>query len=88
MSGPGLERRFANVASGVKADTARARELLAMPQPQGTPDDDAGPDDPATTSHPCPCCGGRMRIIETFKRGESPHHRPSPNPLVIRIDTS
>jgi hypothetical protein len=35
-----------------------------------------------------PCCGGRMRIIEIFKRGETPRHRPSPRPIVIRIDTS
>ena len=74
--------------SSCAENLARARELLAVSQPQGTPDDDAGPDDPATNSHSCPCCGGRMRIIETFKRGESPQHRPSPNPVVIRIDTS
>ena len=67
---------------------ARARELLAVPKPQGKPDISGGTDVPETNSHPCPCCGGRMRIIETFKRGESPHYRPSPNPLVIRIDTS
>jgi Putative transposase/Transposase zinc-binding domain len=67
---------------------ARARELLAMPQPQGKPDISGGTDDPTTNSHPCPCCGGRMRIIEVFKRGETPRHRPSPSPVVIRIDTS
>ena len=74
--------------SSCAENLARARELLAMPQPQGTPDDDGGPDEPATNSHPCPCCGGSMRIIETFRRGEPPHHRPSPSPVVIRIDTS
>ena len=25
---------------------------------------------------PCPCCGGRMIIIETFERGCQPKHRP------------
>jgi hypothetical protein len=29
-----------------------------------------------------------MRIIEVFKRGAMPQHRPSPPPIVIRIDTS
>ena len=38
--------------------------------------------------HPCPCCGGRMLIIETFERGCKPRHRPSPLPGIIRIDTS
>jgi Putative transposase/Transposase zinc-binding domain len=67
---------------------ARARELLAVLQPQGTPDDDAGPDDPATNSHPCPCCGGRMMIIEVFARGCEPRYRPSATAVTIRIDTS
>jgi hypothetical protein len=26
--------------------------------------------------HPCPHCGGRMIIIETFERGSMPRHRP------------
>jgi hypothetical protein len=44
---------------------------------------------PATdqATHPCPCCGGRMNIIETFNRGSTPQYRPPP-PTVIRIDTS
>jgi hypothetical protein len=37
---------------------------------------------------PCPCCGGRMRIIEVFKRGQTPRHQPSRRPIAIRIDTS
>ena len=28
--------------------------------------------EPQTPSHPCPCCGGRMIIIETFVRGCAP----------------
>jgi hypothetical protein len=43
-------------------------------------------DDDAET--PCPCCGGRMRIIEVFERGQMPKHQPSPRPFAIRIDTS
>jgi hypothetical protein len=40
--------------------------------------------EPKPLSHPCPCCGGRMIIIETFQRGSSPRYRPA----AIRIDTS
>src|SRR5215207_9753706 len=36
---------------------------------------------------PCPCCGGRMIVIETFARGCEPKHGPAPAPAIIRIDT-
>jgi hypothetical protein len=39
-------------------------------------------------AHPCPCCGGRMVIIEIFQRGSSPRTRPAAATAVIRIDTS
>jgi hypothetical protein len=32
---------------------------------------------------PCPCCGGRMRIIEVFERGSTPHSFK----IAVRIDT-
>jgi hypothetical protein len=35
----------------------------------------------------CPCSGGRMIIIETF-RGASPRTRPATSVAVISIDTS
>ena len=34
-------------------------------------------DEPKPLAHPCPCCGGRMIIIETFQRGASPRYRPA-----------
>jgi Putative transposase/Phage integrase, N-terminal SAM-like domain len=37
--------------------------------------------------NPCPCCGGRMFIIETFEAGRRPRHQPTA-PRAIRIDTS
>jgi hypothetical protein len=40
------------------------------------------------TTNLCPCCGGRMIIIERFERGTTPHYRASPPPATIRIDTS
>jgi hypothetical protein len=67
---------------------ARARQLLAVPKPQGEPANSAGTDQAATSSHPCPCCGSRMRIIEAFAPGCQPHHRPSATTIAIRIDTS
>ena len=45
-------------------------------------------DEPRMLPRPCPCCGGRMFIIETFARGCEPKHRPTPVPARIRIDTS
>lgn len=64
-------RHYGLLASGhAKANIARARELLAAPQPKaecnGTGADAATPSD---WRPPCPCCGGRMIVIETFERG-------------------
>ena len=33
---------------------------------------------PLTLREPCPDCGGQMRIIETFKRGQTPKSRAPP----------
>ncbi len=46
------------------------------------------PDQVARLLESCPCCGSAMRIIEVFKAGESPRHRPTAMPAAIRIDTS
>jgi Putative transposase len=64
---------------------ARARELLDLASRQAKPADNT---EPETSSHPCPCCGGRMVIIETFARGSTPRHRPTTPTIAIRIDTS
>jgi Putative transposase len=74
--------------SSCAENLARARQLLAVPKPQALPGDDGGPNEPSTIAHPCPCCGGRMIIIEAFAPGCQPHHRPSATTVVIRIDTS
>ena len=55
-----------------KTNLERARELLAVAPP---PDDDT-PDEPVDVRPQCPCCGGRMVIIETFKRWRQPHAPP------------
>ena len=90
---PGFHRirHYGLFASGTRADNiARARELLAVPQPRTDAASACNTDasEPQTLSHPCPCCGGRMIVIETFERGSSPRYRPAASPIVIRIDTS
>jgi hypothetical protein len=78
-------RHYGLFAKGACADNvARARELLAVAMPEDTPTTAAvDPNKPA-----CPCCGGRMIIIEVFARGATPRHRPTRPATVIRIDTS
>jgi hypothetical protein len=60
-----------------KANIARARELIAAPVAVTDPPaehDDADLAASAAADHrpPCPCCGGRMIIVETFQRGGAP----------------
>jgi len=84
-------RHYGLLASGTKTETiARARELIAAATPAQTPHKQQAPDSATATdkpTHPCPCCGARMIIIETFERGSTPRYRP-PSPTAIRIDTS
>jgi hypothetical protein len=73
---------FAN--GGRAANIARARHLLNAPEAHVEPGDAGASADtePQALSHPCPCCGGRMIIIETFERGCSPRYRaPAPKPI-------
>ena len=84
-------RHYGLLANGNRAaNIARARELLAVPLRVTMPEADTPcePDQPRMLPRPCPCCGGRMIIIETFARGCQPKHRPTPNPAAMRIDTS
>jgi len=83
-------RHYGLLASSNRAkNIAHARELLAVPAPAKQPETpEATLDQPRVLPQPCPCCGGRMIVIETFARGCEPKHRPSPPPVAIRIDTS
>ncbi len=78
-------------SAGGKANVARARELIAAPAPLVEPptehqntDQTAG----AATDHrpPCPCCGGRMIIVEIFERGATPRG-PPPGGARVRTAT-
>jgi hypothetical protein len=84
-------RHYGLMANGSRAENVgKARALLNLAKPDAIPDDPAtaNPTEPPMLARPCPCCGGRMLIIETFARGCEPRHRPTTASLVIRIDTS
>jgi len=84
-------RHYGLFANGNRAENiARARELLAMPAPHRQPETTAPSelDEPCVLPRPCPCCGGRMIVIEVFASGCEPTYRPAHQPSVIRIDTS
>ena len=75
-------------ANGRRAENiARARQLLNVWVPQNEPSDadSTGDDELPAPSHCCPCCGGRMIIIEIFERGRAPRYRPT---VSHRIDSS
>jgi len=60
-----------------KANIAKARSLLGAEQPEQEPQ--AGVEiAPLSLREPCPDCGGAMRIIETFRRGQHPFTRAPP----------
>jgi Putative transposase/Transposase zinc-binding domain len=62
--------------AGRKANVARARKFLAAPEPSET--EELAPE-PAPRP-PCPCCGGRMVVIEVFERSAQPRAPPFPFP--------
>jgi hypothetical protein len=78
-------RHYGLLASTAKAEmVAKARELLCVPATEPDADQDV------VTEHvqQCPCCGGRMHIIETFAPRTHPSHGSSVPADAIRIDTS
>jgi predicted Zn-ribbon and HTH transcriptional regulator len=81
-------RHYGLFASGKyrAANIARARQLLAVPPSaaQHNIEPAAESDQPRALPMPCPRCGARMIIIDTFARGCQPKHTPAS----IRIDSS
>ena len=73
--------------TGRAANVALLRELLGA-SPPAEVSASSGQDEPAETLlPPCPCCGGRMTVIEFFERGTLPRCRP-PSAAVTWFDTS
>jgi hypothetical protein len=71
-------RHYGLLASAArKANIAKIRSLLGA---EGPAREDAPTAEviPLTLREPCPCCGGIMRIIETFRRGQAPRSRAPP----------
>ena len=78
-------RNYGLLAGTAKAEmVAKARDLLAVPTTEPEADQDVATEHVAQ----CPCCGGRMAVIETFAPGCQPQHRPTTATAPIRIDTS
>jgi len=77
-------RHYGLFASSNKAcNLTRMRELLGV---TATTNDDAGDDAddallPDDVADACPCCGGRMRIIEVFEAGCMPRHQVTPEAI-------
>ena len=73
-------RHYGLLASSArKANMTKIRALLSVQQPDRV----AAPEPqteivPLTLREPCPCCGGPMRIIEIFRRGQKPMSRAPP----------
>ena len=75
-------RHYGLFANGNRAaNIARTRELLAAPTP--APDAEAAEtaDGPRILALPCPCCGGRLIIVDAFGPGGPSHHRPAPEAI-------
>ncbi len=70
---------FAN--GGRTRNIARARELLGMPAPEADDTHTAEDTEPPALAQPCPHCGGRMIVVETFEPGQNPRgHAPRAPP--------
>ena len=79
-------RHYGLFAKSARADNiARVRALLDAAAQYQAKEADADND---KATHACPHCGGRMIVIETFERGQTPRHRQSHPMIDIRIDTS
>ena len=79
---------FAN--TGRAANIARLRELLGQllpPEEKGTAPEPVAPVEDTPVLPPCPCCGGRMIVIEIIEPGMWPGYRTPPF-NVNWIDTS
>ena len=69
---------FARAARKRNIATIRAQLKAAPMEVDADTDDSAEAAAPGSLRQPCPDCGGHMRIIETFARGQTPRSRAPP----------
>jgi hypothetical protein len=71
-------RHYGLLASAArKTNIAKIRTLLRAVQLEAAPHATVEII-PLTLREPCPCCGGPMRIVEVFRRGQKPQSRAPP----------
>jgi hypothetical protein len=73
-------------STGRAANLARLRDLLGVTPPAKDAESPSEAAPAEADLPPCPCCGGRMAVIEFFERGMQPQYRP--RVAVIWFDTS
>ena len=63
-----------------KPNLAHIRSLIGELTPEQSPEPSTEimETTPLQLREPCPCCGGPMHIIETFRRGQTPMPRAPP----------
>lgn len=73
-------RHYGLLASSTrKVNITMNRALLCVQRPEhATAPETEAEVIPLTLREPCPCCGGPMRIIEIFQRGQKPMSRAPP----------
>ena len=76
---------FAGTVRGRNIESARQALAASEDAPQRSRAEVDSEAEDVAPARRCPCCGGRMIIVETFE-GPRPARSPSPSP--IRIDTS
>jgi hypothetical protein len=86
FAGSNRAETIATVRRLLNPDPPAAEETAADASAKAQQTSETDPAQPL--AHPCPCCGGRMFIIETFEPGCQPRHRPTAPLVAIRIGTS
>lgn len=73
-------RHYGLLANGNRADNlTKMRDLLRVSEPEKLETETS--DEVRALTHPCPCCGGQMIIIESFEAGCEPKHHPTPEAI-------
>src|SRR5262249_139355 len=83
-------RHYGLFANGNRAESIdRARELLNVPPHVKEADEHKmAADDARVLPCPCPRCGGRMIVIETFEAGRQPLNHPTAPQRITPSDPS